>query len=88
MIKVASDNKATATDASSIEEGTVVKASTDEDNISMDEFEAAEAAVTSANNSRSVERASDEHTAAGAVTSVVRAAEAEVIALTSSSGTT
>ena len=88
MVEVAFDDEATATNASSKEEVTAAEASTDEDTIFMDELEAAEATVASASNSRSVERASDEHTAIGAVTSVVRAAEAEVIALTSSSGTT
>ena len=86
--QVASDDEAIATDASSKEEGTVARVNTDEDIVSMDELEAAEASfdnipVASASNPRFVERASDEHTATGAVTSAVRAAEAEVIAITS-----
>jgi hypothetical protein len=59
------------------------------DIVSMDELEATEASfddvpVTSASNPRSVERASNEHTTVGAVTSAMRAAEAEPIAITSS----
>jgi hypothetical protein len=84
VAEVASNDEATATNASSKEEVTATEASTDEDTISMDELEAAEATVASASNSRSVERASDEHTAVGAVTSAVRAVKAEVIAITSS----
>ena len=92
LAEVASDDEATATDASSGEEGVVVEASIDENNISMDELEAAEASfdivpIASTSNPRSVERASNEHTAVGAVTSAVRATEAEPIAITSSGGT-
>jgi hypothetical protein len=70
----------------------VAEASTDEDVVSMDELEAAEASfddvlVASASNLRSVKRASDEHTVVGAITSAMRVAEAEPIAITSSGGT-
>uniref|UniRef100_A0A2N9GE07 Aminotransferase-like plant mobile domain-containing protein n=1 Tax=Fagus sylvatica TaxID=28930 RepID=A0A2N9GE07_FAGSY len=92
VAEVTSDDEATAMDASSGEEGTVVEASTNEDIVSMYEVETAEASfdnvlVASASNPRSVERASDEHIAVGAVTSAMRAAEAEPIAITSSGGT-
>ena len=88
MAKVASDYEATATNASSKEEVTAAEASTDEDTISMDELEVVEATIASTSNSRSVERASDEHTAVGAITSAVRAVETEVIAVTRSGETT
>ena len=84
VAEVASNDEATATDASSGEEVTVAEANTDEDTVSMDELEVAEAVVAFASNSRSVKRASDEHTTAGTVTSVVRAVETEVIAITNS----
>jgi hypothetical protein len=92
VAEVASDDEATATNASFGEEGAVAEASIDEDIVSMYELEAAEAffdnvPVASASNPRSVERVSDEHTTAGAVTSAVRTAEAEPIAITSSGGT-
>ena len=93
VAEVTSDDEATATDASFGEEGAVAEASTDEDIVFMYELEAVKASfnnvpVASASNSRSVERVSDEHTTAGAVTSAVRTAEAEPIAITSSGGTT
>jgi hypothetical protein len=70
----------------------VAKTGTDEDAVSMDELEAVEASsddvpVAFASNPRSVERATDEHTTVRAVTSAVRAAEVEPIAITSSGGT-
>ena len=92
VAEVTSNDEATAMDASSGEEGTVAKASTNEDIMYMYEVETAEASfdnvlVASASNPRSVERASDEHIAVGAVTSAMRAAEAEPIAITSRGGT-
>ena len=92
MAKVASGDEATATDASSRKEGTVAEASTDEDIMSMDELAVVEASFdnvlfASASNPRSVERASDEHTAVGAMTGAVKTAKAEPIAITSSGGT-
>ena len=92
MVEVASDDEATATDASSGEEGTMAEANIDEDIMSMDELEAVEASfdnvlIAFAINPRSVERASNEHTIVRAVTNVVRAIEAELIAITSSGGT-
>ena len=92
VAKVTSNDEATAMDASSGEEGTVTKASTNEDIVYMYEVKTAEASfdnvlVASASNPRSVERASDEHIAVGAVTSAMRAAEAEPIAITNSGGT-
>jgi hypothetical protein len=90
--EVVFDDEATATDASSGEEGAVAETNTDEDNISMDELEVAEASfdnvpVASASNPRSVERAIDEYTVVGTVISAVRVAEVEPIAVTSSGGT-
>uniref|UniRef100_A0A2N9ETN5 Aminotransferase-like plant mobile domain-containing protein n=1 Tax=Fagus sylvatica TaxID=28930 RepID=A0A2N9ETN5_FAGSY len=90
--EVNSDDKATASDASSGEKDAVAEASTDEDAVSMDELEAVEASfddvpVASASNPRFVERAIDEHTAVGAVTSAVRAAETVPIIITSSVST-
>ncbi len=90
--EVASDDEATAIDTSSGEKGTVSEANTDEDIISMDELEAAETSfdnvlVASASNPISVERAIDEHTAVGTVTSAVRVAEVELIAITNNGGT-
>ena len=92
VAEVTSNDEATAMDASSGEEGTVAKASTNEDIVYMYEVETAEASfdnvlVASASNPRSVERASDEHITVGAVTSAMRAAEAEPIAITNSGGT-
>jgi hypothetical protein len=46
LAEVASDDEATATDASFGEEGVVVEASIDENNISMDELEAAKLLLT------------------------------------------
>ena len=91
VVEVVSDDKATTTDASSGEEGTVAGVSTDKDIVSMDELETTEVSfdnvlVASTNNPRFVERAYYEYTTAKAVTSVVRAAKAEVIAIISSGG--
>jgi hypothetical protein len=93
MAKVASGDEATATDASSREKGAMAEAGTDEDIVSIDKLAVLEASfdnvhIASASNPRSVERASDEHTAVRAMTGAVRAAEAEPIAITSSDGTT
>ena len=91
VAEVASDDEATATDASSGKEGVVAEANTDENNISIDELEAAEASfdnvpVAFASNLRSVERAIDEHIAVGTVTSAVKVAEVEPIVITSNGG--
>uniref|UniRef100_A0A2N9G5S4 Aminotransferase-like plant mobile domain-containing protein n=1 Tax=Fagus sylvatica TaxID=28930 RepID=A0A2N9G5S4_FAGSY len=77
VAEAASDDEATATDASSREKVTMAEATTDEDTVSMDELEAIGAAVASASNSRSVERASNEHIPAGTVTSAVKVVETE-----------
>jgi hypothetical protein len=92
VVEVASDDKATTTDASSGKEGTVVEATTDENTVSIDELEVVETyfdnvPVASASNPRSVERASDKYIAVGIVTSAMRAIETKVIAITSSGGT-
>ena len=69
----------------------MAEASTEEDVVSMDELEAAEASfdnspVASASNPRSVERVVDEHTTAGVVTSAARVVETTPITITSSGG--
>ena len=70
----------------------VAGTSTEEDEVSMDELEAAKASfdnspVASASNPRCVERAVDKHTTAGVVTSAARAVETIPITITSSGGT-
>ena len=70
----------------------MAEAGTDEDAVSMDELEVAEASyddvpIVSASNPRSVERTLTKHTTVEVVTSAVRAAEVEPIAITSSGGT-
>ena len=69
----------------------VAGTSTEEDEVSMDELEAAEAAfdntpTASASNPRSVERTVDEHTTVGVVTSAARVVETTPITITSSDG--
>ena len=90
--EVSSANKSTASSTSSGEEGAVAETNTDEDVVSMDELEAAEASfddvpIASASNPRSAERTIDEHTTVGVVTSAERAVETTPITITSSGGT-
>lgn len=71
----------------------MAEATIDEETVSMDELVAAEAvfdgiSTASVSNTRSVERASEGHAAVKLVTSAVRGVETEVIAITSSCGTT
>jgi hypothetical protein len=92
VAEVHSADESTALGASSGGKGMVAGTSTEEDEVSMDELEVAEAffvntPITFASNPRSVERAIDEHTTAGVVTSVVRAVETTPITITSSGGT-
>ena len=66
--------------------------STEEDEVSMDELEAVEASfdnspVASASNLRPVERAIDEHTTVGVVTSAARVVKTTPITIISSGGT-
>jgi hypothetical protein len=89
--EVSSADKSTASSTSG-EEGVVAGTSTEEDEVSMDELKAVEAAfdstpTASASNLRSIERAVDEHTTAGAVTSAARTVETTPITITSSGGT-
>jgi hypothetical protein len=70
----------------------VAEASTNKDVVSMDELEAAEASyddisTASASNSKSIERAIDEHAIVRAVTSAVRTVGAKPITITSSGRT-
>uniref|UniRef100_A0A2N9FJF3 Uncharacterized protein n=1 Tax=Fagus sylvatica TaxID=28930 RepID=A0A2N9FJF3_FAGSY len=70
----------------------VAEASTEEDVVSMDELEAAEASfddvpLASASNLSSIERIVDEHTTVGVVTIAMRAVETTPITITSSGGT-
>uniref|UniRef100_A0A2N9EL25 Aminotransferase-like plant mobile domain-containing protein n=1 Tax=Fagus sylvatica TaxID=28930 RepID=A0A2N9EL25_FAGSY len=88
-VEVNSVDESTASGASSGGEGMVAGTSTEEDEVSMDELEAAEASfdntpVASASNPRFVERAVDEHTTAGVVTSAARAVETTPITIISS----
>ena len=90
--EVNSVDESTASGASSGGEGMVAGTSIEEDEVSMDELEAAEASfdntpVASANNPRSIERAVDKHTTAGVVTSAARAVETTPITIISSGGT-
>jgi hypothetical protein len=70
----------------------VAEASTEEDVVSMDELEAAEASfddvpLASASRLSSIERIVDGHTTVGVVTSAMRAVETTPITITSSGGT-
>ena len=89
--EINSANESTTSSASSGGEGMVAGTSTEEDEVSMDELEAAEAAfdntpTASASNPRSVERTVDEHTTVGVVTSAARVVETTPITITSSDG--
>ena len=91
--EINSTDESTASSASSGGESMVAGTSTEENEVSMDELEAAEASfdnslVASANDSRSVERAVDEHTTVEVVTSATRVVETTPITVTSSGGTT
>ena len=90
--KVNSADECTASSASSGREGVVAGTSTEEDAVSMDELEAAEASfdnapTVSSSNPRSVERTIEEHATIEVVTSAARAVETTPITITNSGGT-
>jgi hypothetical protein len=82
----------TASSASSGEEGMVSRTSAEEDEVSMDELKAAEAAfdsdsTASARKPKSAEGIAEEHTTVGVITSAEKVVETTPIAITSSGGT-
>ena len=90
--EVNSADESTASSASSGGEGVVAGTSTEEDAVSMDELEAAEASfdnapTASASNPRSAERTVEEHAIVGVVTSAARAIKTTPITITSNGGT-
>jgi hypothetical protein len=90
--EVNSADESTTSSASSGGEGVVAGTSTEEDVVSMDELEAAEASfdntlIASASSPRPAEKAVDEHTTVGVVTNAVRAVETTPITITNSGGT-
>jgi hypothetical protein len=90
--EVNSANESTASSASSGGEGVVARTSNEEDAVSMDELEAAEASfdnapTASASNPRSAEMTVEENATVGVVTSAARAVKTTPITITSSGGT-
>jgi hypothetical protein len=92
VAEVSSADESTASSTSPDEKGVKAGTSIEEDEVSMDELEAAEAAfdsasTVSASKSRSAERTVEEHTTVGVITNAERAIETTLITIATSGET-